>query len=247
MLQEPAPGLTIADALEAYGSFRVPQCGPLETPGVEAVLGIVSSFCDEVLPDLLDPVTRHRCERGAQAAASEPRDVLGAPLLARALGPCARLLPYQVVAGSGVLAVFRDEVPRLARWLRRKGVFSTADEAAFFETWRAARPDLQQHLELQQAIEADLQRGFAVYEAELVQGHFEIERITPRGMFVNGGAAARGPVRFPERFAGLFEPGRCVSLVFRRALAGWRLVASALPYPENGLDALCGGGRTGRP
>lgn len=235
--QEPATPVTIAEALGDYGQIHLPRREPPRAVALESALHVIAQFCDDVLPGLLDPVTRHRFERCA-ASDEPPRDRLEAGLLGRALASCARLLPYHVVAGSGVLEAFHAEAPRLVRWFARRRVIPAADARAFDMGWPEACERLGQQVRLQRAIEAELLNALAVFDGNVVEGHFLIERAGPRGIWVNGGSGTRGPVRVPAAYGELLAPGRDVSLAFCRAVSGWLLVGSALPVPEGGLEEL---------
>ena len=92
--------VTAGEALARYATNRLAGCGEGETRGIAAALELVVQFLDQMGPELLDPLTRRRLERGSPRAA---RDLLGAGCLARLLGPCSRLFPFSVLAGHGVL------------------------------------------------------------------------------------------------------------------------------------------------
>ncbi len=228
---------TIAEALGDYGQQHFASSTRPRAIALEAALQVIAQFCDDVLPGLLDPVSRHRFERRG-AAEDAPRDRLEAALLGRALASCARLLPYHVVAGSGVLEAFHAEAPRIVRWLARGGVIPAADARAFELDWPDACVLLGRHLRLQREIEAELPNSLALFDGNVVEGHFLIERSEPRGLWVNGGSKAKGPVRVPEACREVLVPGREVSLAFCRAVSGWLLVGSALPVPAGGLEGV---------
>ncbi len=228
---------TIAEALGDYGQQHFPCSTPPRAIALEAALQVIAQFCDDVLPGLLDPVSRHRFERRG-AADEAPRDRLEAALLGRALASCARLLPYHVVAGSGVLESFHAEAPRIVRWLARRGVIPAADARAFDVGWSDACVLLGRHVRLQRQIEAELGNALALFDGNVVEGHFLIERSEPRGLWVNGGTKTRGPVRVPDACREILVPGREVSLAFCRVVSGWLLVGSALPVPEGGLEGV---------
>jgi hypothetical protein len=230
------PG-TAADALEAYGKERLARCAECFQPGLESTLDIVATFCDEVAPALLDPLSRRRIERRAEGTGAPARRLLDAGHLWRVLGPCATLFPYQIVAGLGVLEGFQEEMPRLAHWLEQHGL---ADGCApFAESWAAARPQLLRHAEIQRDIEEVLARSSLV-DGEIVVGRFLIEREDAVGIWVRADADVRGPVRMPRRTRRFYGSGQEVSLAFRRAAVGWTPLAAALPLPVGGLEEMLG-------
>ncbi len=238
-----APGAgSVADVLERYARPRLARRAASAAVGVQSVLEIIASFCDEIGPDLCDPFSRRRLAADADPGADEPpapRDLLAAGWLIRLLAPCARLFAYQIVAGSGVIAAFRDEAPRLARWLRRRRLTTAEEDAAFAAAWARAAPDLDRHLRLQRAVERSLPRApLLVQRGEAVTGRFLVARVDHRGMWVSAGAMVRGPVRAPDPVLALFEAESEASMAFQRGVIGWTLLAASLPCRAGDLDRL---------
>lgn len=231
---------SIADALERYGKPRLARDAADVGIGIQSVLEIVASFCDEVGPDLCDPFSQRRLAAdAARGDAPAPRDLLAPGWLIHLLTPCARLFPYQIVAGSGVIAAFREEAPRLARWLRRRGLSAPAQDALFTAAWARAAPDIARQLRLQRALERSLARiPRLLQRGEVVAGRFLVERADQRGMWVTADAGVRGPVRAAAPVLALFEAGTEVSLAFQRAVIGWTLLAASLPCRPGELDRL---------
>jgi hypothetical protein len=226
---------TAADALEAYGKERLECCAERSQPGIESTLDIVATFCDEVAPALLDPLSRRRIERRAEGSATPARHLIDAGHLLRVLGPCVALFPFQIVAGLGVLEGFYGEMPRLARWLQRRGASAGRDE--FDAAWNEARPLLLRHADVQRSVEEALLRS-SQHDGEIVVGRFLIEREEPIGIWVRADADERGPVRIPRAIRPLFGAGQELSMAFRRGAVGWTPLAAALPCAPGGLEEL---------
>jgi len=169
-------------------------------------------------------------------------DLLPANRLIRLLTPCARLFPYHIVAGSGVIGAFRGETPRLALWLQRQNLATCEEHAEFAFAWTRADDDIARQLRLQRAVERALDRfPRFVHGGEAMAGRFRVERVDHRGLWVSAGAAVRGPIKGPSEIADFFAAGLEASLAFQRAAIGWALLATSLPCECGELPALLAG------
>jgi hypothetical protein len=238
---------TIAAALDLYGRGRMASGSPGRRIGVEAVLEIVASFCDEAAEELLDPFSRRRLARSALDEDGVPAcHLLPAVRLIRLLAPCARLFPYHIVAGSGVIAAFRGEAPRLALWLHRQNLATREEHAEFVLSWTLADDDIARQLRLQRAVERALaQQPRFVHRGEAMAGRFRVDRVDHRGLWVNAGATVQGPIKGPSEMADFFAAGLEASLAFQRAAIGWALLATSLPCECGGLQELLTGSSPG--
>ena len=224
---------SVAAALDVFARARLEVVAPESAPGVAPALGIVAAFCDEVAADLLDPVSRRRLQRSEGPA----REILPPQILIRLLGPCARLFPYQIVAGSGVIAAFLAEIPRLAAWLLRRGFVETGAADPFDAAWRRAGADLRRHRQLQQTLErAAAARRPPVGDAEIVVGRFFVDKRDERGLWVTADAGQRGPVHAPRPALDMFAGGQEASMAFERSLCGWSLLAACLPCTPGDIE-----------
>lgn len=232
---QPTPR-TAGEALEAYARGRMAGKSPPDQAGMIAFLELVGRFCDEIAPDLLDPVTRRRLEK--QAGDHPPRDILDARRLYPLLLPCARMYPFLIAASSGVTLVFSREIPRLAAWLVDQGLGEAGVVDRFEQGWALARADMERLVVLQLSLArvADVLR-FARPDYAVV-GHYLITEVSPQGLWVDGGEGAVGPVRVPRDCLGLFSPGQEASMAFFRGGAGWIPLACSLPYRTEEMAAM---------
>lgn len=227
--------VTAGEALARYATARLARAGEGETRGISAALELVVQFLDQMGPDLLDPLTRRRLQRGSPRAA---RDLLDAGGLVRLMGPCVRVFPFSVLAGHGVLSAFATEVPRLVRWLAEAGLARPADLAPFRDHFRLARAALARHERLQAAVEL-ASSPFLFADAELVSvGHYLIEQVQGRALAVRAEEVRLEPVRCPAGFEGEFRAGQSISLALLRGGVGFVPLAMNLPATQQEFDAL---------
>ena len=229
--------VTAGEALARFATERLAESGESETRGVSAALELVVQFLDQVGPELLDPLTRRRLERGSPRTA---RDLLDAGGLARLLGPCSRVFPFSVLAGHGVLCAFASEAPRLVRWLAAKGLATSSDLALFRGHFRCARAALARHERLQAAVELASSPFLFCESDEVSVGHYLVERVVGRALAVRANEVRIEPVRCPVGFEGEFRPGQSVSLALLRGGVGFVPLAMNLPATREEFEALVG-------
>jgi len=227
--------VTAGEALARFATERLAEAGESETRGVSAALELVVQFLDQMAPELLDPLTRRRLERGSPRTA---RDLLDAGGLVRLLGPCSRIFPFSVLAGHGVLRAFAVEAPRLVRWLVAEGLATPSDLVLFRGHFRCARAALARHERLQAAVEL-ASSPFLFTEVELASvGHYLIERVRGRALAVRANEVRLEPVRCPVGFEDEFRPGQSVSLALMRGGVGFVPLAMNLPATQADFEAL---------
>lgn len=225
---------TTGDAIAQYASERLPTCEATWSVGVESVLEIVASFCDELGPELVDALARRRLRGRLHDPEFRARDALGADALFRLLAPCVRLFPFQIVAGAGILTIFRDEIPRLARWLGDEGFARDEDRPAFETAWAEALPDIARHTRLQLALERAV-GAVHVPPPDLLVGRFDVVECAAGALVVSNREQRCGPIRVPRSVERCYSPNDEVSLALHRSVAGWRILASSLPCGEGEL------------
>lgn len=226
------------EAIAAYGESVLRGAHPDRCAGLETVLEVIARFCDEIAPEILDPLARRRVERAARGDDRTPRDLIAAERLPGLMAACGKLFPYQIVCSSGVITSFRTEMPRLVRWLARRGVASDEDLAVFERAWDGARANLARHVRLQESIERWSQPFQFIAEPEVRVGHYLIERVTPAGLWLRCEELRLGPVRLPGEAAALFTTGHEVTIAMHRSAMGWRPVAASLPCRQQEIDAI---------
>ena len=245
-----ATGLTTSgfrsagEAIAAYGERALRAADAERCIGLESVLEVIARFCDEVAPEILDPLARRRVERGARGDDLSPRDHIAAERLPRLMAACGRLFPYQIVCSSGVITCFRSELPRLVRWLAERGVASREDLAAFERAWSCARANLARHIRLQESIERWSKPFQFIADPDVRVGHYLIERVTPAGLWLRCEELRLGPVRLPGDAAALFTAGEEVTIAMHRSAMGWRPLAASLPCRPHEIDAIMDEART---
>lgn len=229
--------ITAGEALSRYASERLDASDEGEGRGISAALELVVQFLDQLGPELVDPLTRKRLERGRPRAA---RDLLDGGSLARLMGPCARVLPYSVLAGHGVISAFSAEVPRLVRWLSAAGLASERDRELFRAHFRSARPVLARHERLQAAVELASSPFLLADDDAVSVGHYLVEHVRGRALAVRANELRLEPVRCPAGFEGEFRAGQSVSLALLRGAVGWVPLAMNLPATREQFDVLLG-------
>ncbi|MCU0231843.1 MAG: hypothetical protein MUC67_10775 [Acidobacteria bacterium] len=229
--------VTAGEALARFATERLEASDQQEGCGVTAALELIVQFVDQMGPELLDPMTRRRLERGRPRAA---RDLLDAGGLARLIGPCARVLPYSVLAGHGVLSAFAAEAPRLVRWLAAQGLAAEPDLALFRAHFHRARPALARHERLQAAVELASSPFVLADTDEVSVGHYLVEEVRGRALAVSANDQRLEPVRCPAGFEGVFCAGQSVSLALLRGAIGFVPLAMNLPATRQEFDVLLG-------
>jgi hypothetical protein len=229
--------VTAGESLARYATERLADSGESETRGISAALELIVQFLDQMGPELLDPLTRRRIERGSPRMA---RDLLDAGGLARLLGPCSRIFPFSVLAGHGVLCAFASEAPRLVRWLVAEGLATSRDLALFRGHFGRARATLARHERLQAAVELASSPFLFKEAGELSVGHYLVERVAGRALAVRANDSLLEPVRCPPGFEGEFRPGQSVSLALLRGGVGFVPLAMNLPATQGEFEALVG-------
>jgi len=236
--------VTAGEALARYATNRLAGCNEGETRGIAAALELVVQFLDQMGPELLDPLTRRRLERGSPRAA---RDLLGAGCLARLLGPCSRLFPFSVLAGHGVLCAFAAEAPRLVRWLGAEGLATSTDLALFRGHFRCARAALDRHERLQAAVDLASSPFLYASHDDMNVGHYLVESVSGQVLAVRANDVRLEPVRCPVGFEGAFRPGQSVSLALLRSGVGFVPLAMNLPATPEEFETLVGRARLSPP
>lgn len=233
-------------ALSAFAEQRVRAIRSSAPPdqvtdaerGLAVSLEICAQFLDASFADLFPAVVSPRPDRPApsQGPASAR---LGAEWLARSLGPCLCLFPYQCLVGSLVIERFEAELRELAGFCLAERLIPD-DQAGTVDAWLAeGTPVLATHRRIQQALEPPALGTPPPGGRVVVDGRFRVERREPGGLTLSvPGRRAYEGVRMPRAVLDHYVEGRDVCVAMIESAIGWLPLASTVPVAQGDISRL---------
>jgi hypothetical protein len=134
-------------------------------------------------------------------------------------------MPHKVIASNATMKAAGTVVKKLARWLAVQGY--TEDDEAIRELIGKAARDLPASQKLLDELCDWLSETGPVKAGKSIEGHFWIQRIGPREIWLESmipGDEVIGPIPVPANVARACKVGWDVGGVVARTNKGWRLV-----------------------
>ena len=230
---------SVSQALRLFGGYRAARIDGELAYGLEPFLGMVESFADSRMEELLSEFRRARFRLPAPADA--PASARYAPdALAAVLGEMTELTPTDVVVGAGIVRMLRTELPRLAVFLARRGEFPERSYRQFFAGWvrRHRRTYAQWH-----AIQSEVERralrvGGEDGPGKLLVGWFLVEKAVGSALTLVAANLETMSTRrleavvAPKTLVKLCRPGMGLNAAVAVGGTIPLLVASALPTDQ---------------
>ena len=134
-------------------------------------------------------------------------------------------MPHKVIAGNETMKAAGTVVKKLAKWLVEKGLIE--DDESLGEMLRETARDLPASQKLLDRLEDWLAENAPVDSGRRIEGHFTIQRIEPRQIWLEPVlTASRQPISVPvpAAIAKACKVGWDIGGVVAETAKGWRLV-----------------------